>query len=107
MDGPLSVSKKLLPPPFMGEVARWIRAKPGAAGSEGVPTFLRKVGISEYLRSKYSDSPPPFGHPPHKCGGQDLGFSDSLTPTFWWAFAAVPEGQVPGDSVCFSPGAVI
>ena len=32
--------EKLLPPPFMGEVARWIRAKPGAAGSEGVPTFL-------------------------------------------------------------------
>ena len=27
--------KKLLPPLFIGEVARWIRAKPGAAGSEG------------------------------------------------------------------------
>ena len=36
----------------MGEVARWIRAKPGAAGSEGVPTFQRKVGISGYLRRK-------------------------------------------------------
>ena len=41
--------------------------------SEGVPTFQRKVGISEYLLCKYSGSPPPFGHPPHKCGGQDEG----------------------------------
>ena len=55
----------------MGEVGRWIRAKPGAAGSEGVPTFQRKVGASAYLRSKYADSPRPSATPPHKCGGQD------------------------------------
>ena len=54
----------------MGEVARWIRAKPGAAGSEGVPTFQRKVGISEYLRSKYSDSPRPSGTPLINAGGK-------------------------------------
>ena len=78
MDGPLSVSKKLLPPPFMGEVARWIRAKPGAAGSEGVPTFHRKVGISEYLLCKYSDSPRPSGTPLINAGGQDWGFFDRL-----------------------------
>jgi hypothetical protein len=62
--------EKLLPPPFMGEVARWIRAKPGAAGSEGVPTFQRKVGISEYLLCKYSDSPRPSGTPLINAGGK-------------------------------------
>ena len=54
----------------MGEVARWLQAKPGAAGSEGVPTFQRKVGISEYLRSKYSDSPRPSGTPLINEGGK-------------------------------------
>ena len=54
----------------MGEVARWIRAKPGAAGSEGVPTFQRKVGISEYLLCKYSDSPRPSGTPLINAGGK-------------------------------------
>ena len=63
--------EKLLPPPFMGEVARWIRAKPGAAGSEGVPTFQRKVGISEYLLRKYSDSPRPSGTPLINAGGKN------------------------------------
>ena len=62
---PAQCGKKFLPPPFMGEVGRWIRAKPGATGPEGVPTFHRKVGIFAYLRSKYADSPPAFGHPPH------------------------------------------
>ena len=68
--------EKLLPPPFMGEVARWIRAKPGAAGSEGVPTFQRKVGISEYLLRKYSDSPRPSGTPLINAGGKIMGFHD-------------------------------
>ena len=54
----------------MGEVARWIRAKPGAAGSEGVPTFQRKVGISKYLLRKYSDSPRPSGTPLINAGGK-------------------------------------
>ena len=71
-------ASKTLPPPFMGEVARWIRAKPGAAGSEGVPTFQRKVSISEYLLCKYSDSPRPSGTPLINAGGQDLGFFDRL-----------------------------
>ena len=44
-----------LPPLFIGEVGRWVRAKPGATGSEG---FC-----------------PPFGHPPHKCGGQEIHLS--------------------------------
>ena len=40
MGGPATAES--LPPPFMGEVARWIRAKPGAAGSEGCPFFKEK-----------------------------------------------------------------
>ena len=52
------------------QVARWIWAKPGAAGSEGVPTFQRKVGISEYLLRKYSDSPRPSGTPLINAGGK-------------------------------------
>ena len=63
-------ASKTLPPLFMGEVARWIRAKPGAAGSEEVPTFQRKVGISEYLLRKYSDSPRPSGTPLINAGGK-------------------------------------
>ena len=59
-------ASQILPPPFMGEVARGIRAKPGAAGAEGVATFHRKVAFSEYLQRKYSDSPRPSGTPPHK-----------------------------------------
>ena len=35
----------LLPPLFIGEVSRWIRAKPGAAGTEGFPSFRRKEGM--------------------------------------------------------------
>ena len=73
MDREFQRVKKHLPPPFMGEVARWIQVKPGAAGSEGVPTFLRKVGISEYLRSKYSDSPRPSGTPLINAGGKNRG----------------------------------
>ena len=52
------------------QVARWIRAKPGATGSEGVPTFYRKVGIFEYLLCKYSDSPRPSGTPLINAGGK-------------------------------------
>ena len=69
--------KEPKPPLFgvsqMGEVARWIRAKPGAAGSEGVPTFLRKVGISEYLLCKYSGSPRPSATPLINEGGKIVG----------------------------------
>ena len=57
----------------MGEVARRLQAKPGAAGSEGVPTFQRKVGISVYLRSKYTDSPRPSGTPLINAGGKKGG----------------------------------
>ena len=40
-----SFAEASLPPLFIGEVARWIRAKPGAAGTEGFPSFLRKEGM--------------------------------------------------------------
>ena len=68
----------------MGEVARWIRAKPGAAGSEGVPTFQRKVGISEYLPCKYSDSPRPSGTPLINAGGKILGSLTVYIPLPNW-----------------------
>ena len=68
----------------MGEVALWIRAKPGAAGSEGVPTFHRKVGISEYLLRKYSDSPRPSGTPLINAGGKILvALTDKKARTEW------------------------
>ena len=54
----------------MGEVGRWIRAKPGAAGSEEAPTFQRKVGASAYLHSKYADSPRPSATPLINAGGK-------------------------------------
>ena len=55
------------------QVRRIRKKQPGAAGSEGVPTFQRKVGISEYLRSKYSDSPRPSGTPLINEGGKIWG----------------------------------
>ena len=87
--------KKLLPPPFMGEVARWIRAKPGAAGSEGVSTFQRKVDISEYLLRKYSDSPRPSGTPLINAGGKIDGFQQVNGRA---AFAARPLFILPAHS---------
>ena len=57
----------------MGEVGRWIRAKPGAIGSEGVPTFYRKVGIFAYLLRKYADSPRPSATPLINAGGKIRG----------------------------------
>ena len=58
-----SVSNNPLPPPFMGEVARWFRAKPGAIVTEGAWLFLWETGFFEYLQGKYSDSPRPTGTP--------------------------------------------
>ena len=43
------------------------------ASVEGVPTFLRKVGISEYLLCKYSGSPRPSATPLIKEGGKIVG----------------------------------
>ena len=48
---------------------RW----PSEARSEGVHTFLRKVGISEYLLCKYSDSPRPSATPLINEGGKIVG----------------------------------
>ena len=36
----------------------------------GLPTFHRKVGFSEYLLHKYSDSPRPSGTPLINAGGK-------------------------------------
>ena len=48
---------------------RW----PSEARSEGVPTFLRKVGTSEYLLCKYSGSPRPSATPLINEGGKIVG----------------------------------
>ena len=60
--------------PFGQFTFRW----PSEARSEGVPTFLRKVGISEYLLCKYSGSPRPSATPLINEGGQDHRFFDKL-----------------------------
>ena len=39
--------------------------------TEGVPTFLGKVGISEYLLCKYSGSPQPSATPLINEGGKN------------------------------------
>ena len=44
----------------MGEVGRWIRAQPGAAGSEGVCLFALQTGVL----------PPAFGTPLINAGGK-------------------------------------
>ena len=62
----------------MGEVGRWIRAKPGATGSEGVPTFHRKVGIFAYWLRKYADSPRPSATPLINAGGKIRGGFDTV-----------------------------
>jgi len=65
----------------MGEVARWVRAKPGAIVTEEVlPVFYRKTGFSEYLRCKYSDSPRPAGTPLINAGGKRSTISTSWHP---------------------------
>ena len=60
------VKKALASPHSWG---RW----PSEARSEGVPTFLRKVGISEYLQCKYSGSPRPSATPLINEGGKIVG----------------------------------
>ena len=55
----LSVSKKLLPPPFMGEVAE--RSEVG-----GGSHFSEKSGNFRIFAVQIFWLPPAFGHPPHK-----------------------------------------
>ena len=42
----------------------------------GVPVFRRKTGFSEYLHSKYSDSPRPSATPLINEGGKIIAFID-------------------------------
>ena len=86
----MSVSKKLLPPPFMGEVAERseVAAPAGACGEQppkaalgerrGGSHFSQKSGNFRIFAVQIFWLPPAFGHPPHKCGGQDRRFFDKL-----------------------------
>ena len=51
----------------------------------GLPVFLGKTGLSEYLQRKYSDSPRPSGTPLINAGGKKSAFLDSLR--------AIPAGM--------------
>ena len=80
----------------MGEVARWIRAKPGTTGTEGASTFLGKVDVSEYLRSKYSGSPRPSATPLINEGGKIVGSSTVPGVPQRHAFFVRKNGKDPG-----------
>ena len=50
--------EKILPPLFIGEVARWIRAEPGAAGSEGFCPLCTAKRAFLIFASQISGLPP-------------------------------------------------
>ena len=84
----MSVSKKLLPPPFMGEVAE--RNEVG-----GGSHFSQKSGNFRIFAVQIFWLPPAFGHPPHKCGGQDRRFFDKLKHASATAEACFVGGDQP------------
>ena len=87
LEGAFVCVKKTLASPIHGggkSEARSLRPQARAASNrrrrllasvEGVPTFLKKVGISEYLLCKYSGSPRPSATPLINEGGKSVGSS--------------------------------
>jgi len=75
--------------------------------TEGVlPVFHRKTGFSEYLHSKYSDSPRPAGTPLINAGGKSAAFFNSCGPCGFQIlpYRSVMERIFSASSAVAKPG---